>query len=220
MGNRFAKLNYYEMLDIQPDATLFEIRHAYNTVMQMYQKESLATYSFFSQEERTEIITLIDKAFLTLANTTARQGYDEELIRQGIIKAKDNAAPVIKKPVCIFDINRGQQTQSSGKNKEQLKARIAQSPRIGSILQQQEIKGTDLKAIRNEAEVLIEHISQETKIRVDHLKSIEEDDLERLPAAVFLKGFVKSYLKYLCIEPLEDISARYMNTIAGMGGKR
>lgn len=51
MGNRFAKLNYYEMLDIQPDATLFEIRHAYNTVMQMYQKESLATYSFFLRKK-------------------------------------------------------------------------------------------------------------------------------------------------------------------------
>ncbi len=60
----------------------------------------------------------------------------------------------------------------------------------------------------------VEQIAQATKIRQDHLTHIEEDRVDRLPAAIFLKGFVKSYLKYLCLEPVEALSARYMETVA------
>ena len=60
----------------------------------------------------------------------------------------------------------------------------------------------------------IEAIHQETKIRLDYLNYIEEDKIEKLPAAVFLKGFVKAYLKCLCVEPADEISARYMSSLA------
>ena len=43
MEKKFARMNYYEMLDLKPDATLFEIRHAYNVALQLYQKDSLIT---------------------------------------------------------------------------------------------------------------------------------------------------------------------------------
>jgi len=43
---------------------------------------------------------------------------------------------------------------------------------------------------------------------------IEEDNPDKLPAPVFLKGFIKAYLKSLCIEPADEISARYMNTLS------
>ena len=76
------------------------------------------------------------------------------------------------------------------------------------------MSGEDLKQIRTELDVTLEQISQATKIRQDHLINIEEDRITRLPAAIFLKGFVKSYLKYLCLEPVEELSARYMETVA------
>ena len=42
---------------------------------------------------------------------------------------------------------------------------------------------------------------------------MEEDKKEKLPVAVFLRGFVKSYLKSLCIEPADEITARFMSGI-------
>ena len=48
MEKDFDELNYYEMLDIKPDATALEIRSAYNAALQMYQSDSLVSYSFFS----------------------------------------------------------------------------------------------------------------------------------------------------------------------------
>jgi DnaJ-class molecular chaperone len=48
MEKDFDQLNYYEMLDIKPDAPALEIRSAYNSALQMYQSDSLVSYSFFS----------------------------------------------------------------------------------------------------------------------------------------------------------------------------
>jgi flagellar biosynthesis protein FlhG len=96
----------------------------------------------------------------------------------------------------------------------ELKAKVSQNQRIREILSQQKISGADLKAIRNELGVAIENIHQETKIRIDYLNGIEENNIDKLPAAVYLKGFIKAYLKCLCIEPADEISARYMSGLA------
>jgi len=213
MEKYFAQLNYYEMLDIKPDATALEIRGAYNAALQMYQSNSLASYSFFSQKERKEILALLERAYFTLINEKERDIYDNELIRTGILSAEERT-PAIKKPVNIFDINR--QKDASGILKfvtAELKAKIPQNQRIREILSRQEISGADLKEIRNELDVAIEKIHQETKISLNYLNWIEDDKAEKLPAAVFLKGFIKAYLKCLCLEPVDDISNKYMSTL-------
>jgi cytoskeletal protein RodZ len=98
-------------------------------------------------------------------------------------------------------------------NNAELKTKISQSKNIAEILSRQEISGANLRAIRNELGVAIEKIHQETKIRLDYLNYVEEDKKEKLPADVFLKGFIKAYLKSLCIEPADEICTRYMSSI-------
>jgi len=202
------------MLDVKPDATALEIRSAYNSALQMYQSDSLVSYSFFSPEERKEILALLEKAYFILINEKERDLYDNELILLGIIDSTERN-PAVKKPVSIFDINR--QSDASGilkTHNAELKAKVSQNQRIGEILSQQKISGTDLKAIRSELGVTIENIHRETKIRIDYLNCIEENNIEKLPAAVFLKGFIKAYLKCLYIETADEISARYMSGLA------
>jgi flagellar biosynthesis protein FlhG len=211
MEKDFAQLNYYEMLDIKPKATALEIRAAYNCALQMYQSDSLVSYSFFSQKERKEILAHLEKAYFTLINEKEREIYDNELVRAGVLQPTERG-PAAKGPVSIFDFNR--QKDTSGMMKAQnseLKTKISQNQRIREIISQQEISGADLKEIRNELGIAIETIHQQTKIRLDYLHWIEDDKIEKLPAAVFLKGFIKSYFKCLCIEPVDEISARYMN---------
>jgi hypothetical protein len=214
MQKSFTQLNYYEMLDIKPDAVAFEIRHAYNAARQVYQPGSLASYSFFLAEERQEILSLIETAYRTLISDQTRKEYDEKLIGAGELDARQQITPAVKKPVSIFDISRSPAAKAVLTNNEALKNKVRQNQLISNILAQNEMCGADLKSIRTELGVLIEQIAQETKIRNDHLKSIEEDRVARLPAAVFLKGFVKSYLRCLCLEPVEELSARYMETVA------
>ncbi|MGP8155162.1 MAG: helix-turn-helix domain-containing protein [Smithella sp.] len=214
MEKDFSELNYYEMLDIKPDATAVEIRDAYNAALQMYQSDSLVSYSFFSQEERSQILALLEKAYFTLINETQREKYNSELTLMGIISVTENGAAVKKGPVDIFDINRQKDNAVMRKNHNtELKIKVSQNQRIREIISRQDINGSDFRAIRNELGVAIEKIHQETKIRLDYLNYIEEDEIKKLPSAVFLKGFVKSYLKSLCVEPADEISARYMSSL-------
>lgn len=215
MEKDFEQMNYYEMLDITPNASALEIRSAYNAALQMYQPDSLVSYSFFSKDERSKILSHLEQAYLTLINEAQRTEYDKMLHQKGILKECENISGV-KKPVNIFDINRQKFNVATWKtNNDELRRKIDQSKNIKEILSQQEIKGSDLKTIRNELGVAIEKIHQETKIRLDYLNCIELDETGKLPAPVFLKGFIKAYLKSLCIEPVEETSHRYMRSIPG-----
>jgi DnaJ-class molecular chaperone len=214
MRKDFDQLNYYEMLDLKPNAVPYEIRHAYNAALQLYHPGSLVSYSFFSEKERREILALIEKAYQTLINDQFRKEYDEELIRRGEIESREESAAEEKKPVSVFQISRGPAVRAVFVNPDELKDRISQSPIIKDILGRSELSGEDLKQIRTELGLTIEQIADETKIRVNHIRSIEEGQAGQLPPAVFLKGFVKSYLKCLGLEALEELSARYMNTVS------
>jgi len=55
--------------------------------------------------------------------------------------------------------------------------------------------GHYLKSIRLEKGISLEEISNETKIRVDNLLLIEKEDFDRLPAEVYVKGFLRAYAK-------------------------
>ena len=214
MRKDFDQLNYYEMLDIKPDAVPYEIRHAYNAALQLYQPGSLVSYSFFSDGERRAILALVEKAYQTLINDQSRKDYDAQLIRTGEIEARDESAPDVKKPVSVFHISRGPTARTVFVSSDALKDRISQSQVIKDILAQSVLSGQDLKQIRTELGLTIEQIAEETKIRVNHIQSIEEGQAQNLPPAVFLKGFVKSYLKCLGLESVDELSARYMNTVS------
>lgn len=219
MEKKFARLNYYEMLDLKPEATFFEVRHAYNTALQVYQTDSLISYSFFTPEERKEILGLLEKAYLTLINEKKRQDYDDELIRLGVI-SEVVKKPAVKTPVSIFDINREPGKSGTGKSAvAELKTKVSENKLVGEVLSQQELGGADLRKIRNELAISLESIAQQTKIRIDYLNGLEEDNAAALPAAVFLKGFLKAYLKCLCIEPVDEICTKYINRLAFAGKK-
>lgn len=212
MEKDFTQLNYYEMLDIKPNATALEIRAAYNSALQMYQPDSLVSYSFFSQKERKEILARLEKAYSTLINEKEREIYNNELIRAGVLEPTE-IGPAAKRPVSIFDFNRQKDTSLPKVRGSELKTKISQNQRVSEIILRQDIKGADLKEIRNELGVTIETIHQQTKIRLDYLHWIEDDKTEKLPAPVFLKGFIKAYLKCLCIEPADEISTRYIDSL-------
>jgi cytoskeletal protein RodZ len=53
--------------------------------------------------------------------------------------------------------------------------------------------GRYLQAIRLEKKISLEKISAQTRIGLDNLLLIEQEDIERLPAEVFVKGFLRSF---------------------------
>jgi cytoskeleton protein RodZ len=53
--------------------------------------------------------------------------------------------------------------------------------------------GRYLKTVRLEKGIDLEEVAEETKVGMDYLLLIEKEDHDRLPASVFVKGFLRAY---------------------------
>ncbi len=197
----FREQNYYELLEILPDVSPLEIRRAYKRVFELYQDESIVSYSFFSKEERQEILSLLEKAYLALIDLESRTQYDRRLIELGLMDKRMQYSNKMKEPIPIYDFKKIHFDMFEPARKlEELKERVSQNQLIQKILAQDILTGADLYKIRTELEIPLEEIADITKVQIGMLRAIEEDNLELFPPAVYLKGFLKSYARYLQID--------------------
>ncbi|HWP47425.1 MAG TPA: RodZ domain-containing protein [Candidatus Limnocylindrales bacterium] len=65
--------------------------------------------------------------------------------------------------------------------------------------------GKLLKEERELRGITLEEVADYTKVNLRYLKAIEEDDLKSLPAATFVRGFLKSYAKFIGLNPEETV---------------
>ena len=82
--------------------------------------------------------------------------------------------------------------------------------------------GRYLQSIRLEKKISLQKISEETRIGMSNLQHIEKEDLEALPAEVFVKGFLRSFARAVGADEGETVrlyQARLNmeNTLAGAG---
>jgi len=80
--------------------------------------------------------------------------------------------------------------------------------------------GQYLSAQRKIRGISLIQVSNETKIAVNWLEAIENDQWDILPGQAFTKGFVKAYARSLAIDE-EDVLLRYLdieNTLKELDG--
>jgi curved DNA-binding protein CbpA len=93
-------------------------------------------------------------------------------------------------------------------------AHRSMSPSRGTELQveiaeQQEWQGTFLRKVREARRVSIEEMAAVTKITKSYIVAIEEETFAKLPAAVYLRGFIIQIAKVLKL-PHEKVAGGYM----------
>lgn len=208
----FEKQNYYEILDISPNATLFEIRSAYKTALYIYDDGSPVSYSFFSKEERKKILALLEEAFLTLINDQTRSEYNRKLVEEGVLDEEMLFGDGYKKPIPIIDLKRSRVTASRKTQPSSFKSARESSHIINELLALDVITGSDLKKMRMLLGVTLEHIAEYTKVRINLLRCIEEDRFDELPSTFHLKSFLRSYLEYFQLDPGPFVD-RYMKRV-------
>ncbi|MGI6226607.1 MAG: helix-turn-helix domain-containing protein [Peptococcales bacterium] len=65
--------------------------------------------------------------------------------------------------------------------------------------------GSIFKSARIEKGLTLVEAQEATKIRIKYLEAIEDGQFDIIPGKVYLKGFIKSYAKFLAIEDNEEI---------------
>jgi DnaJ-class molecular chaperone len=198
--NRFGELNFYEILGIPLNASYFEIRQGYKEELSIYDEDSVISYSFFSDDERAEILKKIEEAFLTLMDEIKRGEYDRTLVDAGIADASILSKRGQEKPIPLFQTGRSADHNALF---ERVRRRVKEKDVTAistEILSKEVISGNDLKRLRESIGIKLEEVFEVARIRKSFLRAIEEDQFEELPPMVYLKSFLKSYAELLQVD--------------------
>jgi flagellar biosynthesis protein FlhG len=180
---------YYEILEVSPDASLKEIQRAYDHAKETFHADSLATYSLFSEEEMRNIQAAIEEAYRVLMDEALRRSYDQSHLR-----------PIERAPMEKFK----EMPVKPSEIKDSLSFTDL-SMEVGDMT----YRGRSLKEVREKLGIDLKTISTETKINMKTLELIENEDMERLPAPVYLKGFLKAYARALNLDSQKVIEGYF-----------
>ena len=203
--------HFYELLNVEFNASPLDISRAYKELHELYREDSLASYSFFSKQEREEILAKLQEAYSTLMDEDKRYRYDRLLIERGILpeemqfqvehRALRRASPshhFIRNPLL--------------KITDELKALTTSNSVIQEILSYEILSGKDLKRIRKELGISLEVIGEITKIRPIFLQAIEDDAFDIAPSRMFFKSYLKAYVQCIGLDA-NIVAGRYLKRI-------
>ncbi len=210
MIQSFREKNYYQILDLPPHASPYQVRRAYKEALEIYHKDSLVSYSLFTPEERQEIRTRIDDAFSTLMDEDRRAEYDRLLGSNRKSPEGPRSLEMSPPPAPTLDLAPSEgSTQVMAIMQEELQARAKASPAVQFLMAQEVVTGVDLKRVREELLLSLEQIAEQTKIRIHFLRALEADDDAPFSSRQHLKGFLKAYLRSLQLDA-EPVASRYL----------
>ncbi len=209
----FEDETYYQILQVPANAPAEDIKHAYREALALYEAESVATYSLFSEEQRDTLMQTIETAFETLIDEKKRAAYNQVLIDSGQVDAALFSKPVHRKRAAYSDTESTIREQSLG----QWVQRQADAPeirqQIESIRSQDVLSGLALKQLRNAYGIELFEIYTVTRISSDILKQIEANQYDELPAEIYVKQFLKTYARILGIDA-EHAAESYLRRMA------
>jgi DnaJ-class molecular chaperone len=211
----YADIDYYELLEVPYDASSFEIRQAYKDAFSIYNEDSLATYTFFEDGERDQILKQIEEAFNTLIDERRRTGYDKMLLDEGRIDPEALSKKERNKTVPLFPDDK---TAEENHLLKRIRKRIAASSDKDSasdFCSRGRVSGEDLRTFRESMGIKLEEIYQVCRVSVSILRSIEENRVDDLPPTVYLRNFLKSYAHVLQLDAKKVIDG-YLAHIADL----
>lgn len=208
--------DHYEALDVSPSATREEIERAYHLAKATYADDSLAGYSVFQEGELPLLRERLEHAYRTLSDQDARRAYDEEVRRPSAqLRAEpvDDSlpAPALETPKPL-DIAPTVLPPPLAFHTELDEEEISEE-------EEGEFDGARLARVRERRGIELDEIAGVTKVNPSYLLFIEQERFDDLPAAVYVRGFVKCYARCLGLDP-DRVARSYMRRYDERSSKR
>jgi curved DNA-binding protein CbpA len=216
------KKNYYEVLEIETNASPQQIENAYIRARNAYSGDSVALYSLMTKEECDSILGQIEEAYSVLGFPEKRREYDRlRGFNQGGIgghrknEQMHTVHSIEDRPKDAI------QYEDYGSNLIEAKvSKITAQKKFGlefeensemdrRIRECSEFSGTFLKEVREYKNVSVERMAEMTRISKTHITAIENEDIKKLPADVYVRGYVYQYAKVLKLNP-DQVATSYL----------
>lgn len=215
-----SSLSLYEVIDVDPKATVAEIKRAYQIALKAYGADHMATYGLFTQSDKEEILNRVQEAYNILMDPERRRHYDQELRNmggfpeEGQAEAGESESPRPAPARAPLFESKQKEDPAIRQEMERLIREV-----LTSAEERGEWSGAILQKVREIRGLSLDDIAEHTKVGRGHLRSIEEDSYEFLPPDTYLKGFIIQIAKVLGIEP-DLITPKLMEHIRRTRGIR
>lgn len=178
-----SELNLYDVLWTHRGASDEEVRRAYKRLRDLYTPSSLPLTSLLGDEALKLELARVEEAHETLLDPIRRRAYDVSIF-------PEQEEPERKQ--------RPEVDSALEAERAMLRQELARE-----IHAESEFTGRLLSKVRESMGIELEEIARHTKIGVAHLKAIETEDFQALPALVYTRGFVQQLAKYLKLDPAQ-----------------
>lgn len=204
--------NYYEVLQISPSASRVLVREAFLRLKKTYGSASQAIYSLMDDEEARQALAEIEEAFRILDDDHLRKEHDMQLKSNGDLS---NGGRPFHAGLDEVESWRSEDQSEAGALPNLMKRTPTLSkvsPRLQDAAVRQRVDeiwgsgdigdGLMYKHVREAAGIDLKDLYAQTKIIPEYIAAIESNDFSKLPALVYIKGFLRSYLQFLGVANL------------------
>jgi flagellar biosynthesis protein FlhG len=174
--------SHHDVLEVERGGTDEEIRRAYKRMCAVFDPENLVTFGLFDEEGLEVARARIDEAYDVLLDPARRRPYEISVFPEAL------------------------ETKAKAQEEEIPSGELPPAP---SITPDTEFGGALLRAVRESQGTSLDQISERTKVGTNYLRCIEEEEFEKLPASVYVRGFVTEFAKCLRLDP-EQVSQSYL----------
>ena len=178
----------YELLGVEPTASDEEIRRANRRARDIYGRESIVVSGLYTPARLDELHARIEDAYATLMDPRQRKEYDSKLFPEGIPSRHVQTIP----PAIAAE--------------ESLPIELPDMPDVSP---ETDFTGPLMQQIREARGIELREISEKTKIGMSYLSAIEGETFDKLPAVVYVRGFLVEYAKLLNLD-VERVLATYL----------
>lgn len=192
------ELDHYELLEIGRGASGVEIDRAYRNAQNVYAEGSLALYSIFDRVDAAAIRDRLDEAYRVLSDTELRARYDEGLPPSPTARTASDSA--VEPPPAVENALDGIPGFDPAEPLDELEQAVEEFDALeddGTA----EFDGVRLRRSRLFRGYEIDDISDVTKVSTAHLRNIEDENFQDLPADVYVRGFVTAYAQTIGLDP-------------------
>ena len=180
-----APPTHYELLALDRGASDEEIRRAYRKTREVYSSESLCLAGLFTDEETSALVARIEEARDVLLDPSRRRPYDLSITPPEEARMYAPAEELTEADLTVMSVA------------------------LPEITPETEFTGALLKAVREARGIELRDVVARTRISLQYLQAIEEEDYGVLPPLVYARGFVAEVARTLKLD-VEQVTRTWL----------